>query len=139
MNPYVVLGTGIGTSEAASLSARLATWHDAMVAHERALRARRPGAACDDECPHVEARALWAEAVATYGARAQELAFLRSRATAATRDTPDVLAPANAPAEPGDHTRPSRRRIQTGAEDGPNRSLTAEPVTSNTTPAETWT
>ena len=34
MNPYVMLGSGIGTSEATSLSARLAAWHDAMVAHE---------------------------------------------------------------------------------------------------------
>ena len=84
MNPYVMLGTAIGTSDAAALSGRLAEWHDAMVAHERALRAGRRSAACDDECPHVEARTLWAEAVATYGERAAELAYLRSRATAAT-------------------------------------------------------
>lgn len=83
MNPYVVLGTGVGTSEAASLSTRMAAWHDAMVAHERALRARRNGVACDDECPHAEARTLWAEAVAIHGDRARELGFLRSRAEAA--------------------------------------------------------
>ena len=128
MNPYVAIGTGIGTPEAASLSARLATWHDAMVAHERALRARRQGVACDDEeCPHVEARTLWAEAVATYGARAQELSFLRSRATE------DALS------APADRTRPSRRRTQGGPHDRSDRSLTAEPVKSNTSPAETWT
>ena len=79
MNPYVMVGTGIGTSEAESLSHRLAAWHDEMVAHERALRAGRNTVACDDECPHAEARALWAAAVATFGARAQDLAFLRSR------------------------------------------------------------
>jgi hypothetical protein len=80
MNPYVMLGSGIGTSEAASLSARLAAWHDAMVAHERRLRTGRTGSACGDECPHVEARTLWAEALAIFGTRASELTFLRSRA-----------------------------------------------------------
>ena len=80
MNPYVLLGSGIGTSEATSLSARLAAWHDAMVAHERRLRTGRTSDTCDDECPHVEARTLWAEALATFGARAGELTFLRSRA-----------------------------------------------------------
>jgi hypothetical protein len=78
MNPYVILGSRIGTSEAASLSDRLAAWHDSMVAHERRLRAGRTNDACDDECPHVEAGVLWAEAVATFGAEADELAFLRS-------------------------------------------------------------
>jgi hypothetical protein len=80
MNPYVMLGSGIGTSEAASLSARLAAWHDAMVAHERRLRTGRTADTCDDECPHVEAGTLWAEALATFGTRASELTFLRSRA-----------------------------------------------------------
>ena len=82
MNPYVMLGSGIGTSEAASLSARLAAWHDAMVAHERRLRAAAGVDACDEECPHVEAQGLWTEAVETLGTRAHELAFLRSRARA---------------------------------------------------------
>ena len=87
MNPYVMVGWGIGTSEAASLSARLAAWHDAMVAHERHLRAGRTAGACDDECPHVEAPALWAEALATFGPRAGELTFLRSRAIGASSVT----------------------------------------------------
>jgi hypothetical protein len=78
MNPYVILGSRIGTSEAASLSDRLAAWHDSMVAHERRLRAGRTNDACDDECPHVEAGVLWAEAASTFGAEADELAFLRS-------------------------------------------------------------
>ena len=80
MNPYAILGSGVGTSEAASLRVRLSAWHDAMVAHERRLRARGTAGQCDEECPHVEARTLWAEAVATFGTRADDLAFLRSRA-----------------------------------------------------------
>lgn len=80
MNPYAMLSSGIRTMQATSLSARLAAWHDAMVAHERRLRSGRTSDGCDDECPHKEARALWAEALDTFGARASELAFLRSRA-----------------------------------------------------------
>ena len=77
MNPYVVLGSGIGTNEATSLSTRLSAWHDAMVAHERARRVN----GCDDECPHVDARVLWREAARLFGDRAGELRFLRSRGT----------------------------------------------------------
>jgi hypothetical protein len=139
MNPYMVLGTGIGTSEAASLSARLATWHDAMVAHERALRARRQGAACDDACPHVEARTLWTEAVATYGARARELAFLRSRATGATRPAPSTAAPATASAEEANDASLARRRTRMETEDLPDRSVPSEPIDSHTESRETWT
>jgi hypothetical protein len=80
MSPYESLGSSDGTAEAASLSVRLTAWHDAMVAHERRLRTSRTIDACDDECPHIEARALWTEALATLGPRASELTFLRSRA-----------------------------------------------------------
>ena len=79
MNLYAMLGSAVGTPDASELSARLAAWHDAMVAHERRLRAGGAGA-CDDECPHAEAPALWAQAQVTYGPRAGELVFLRSRA-----------------------------------------------------------
>ena len=82
MNPYAILGAGVGTEEAASLCARLNAWHDAMVAHERRLRLVVASEACGDECPHAEARVLWPEALATFGPRAQELLFLRSRAQA---------------------------------------------------------
>ena len=78
MNPYLMLGSRIGTSEAVSLSDRLTAWHDSMVAHERRLRSGRTKSACDDGCPHVEADVLWAEAVATFGPGADELTFLRS-------------------------------------------------------------
>jgi hypothetical protein len=80
MNPYLILGSRIGTSKAASLANRLAAWHDSMVAHERRRRASRTNDGCDDECPHVEAGVLWGEAEATFGADADELAFLRSHA-----------------------------------------------------------
>jgi hypothetical protein len=80
MNPYAIVGSSIGTAEAASLQTRLIAWHDAMVAHERRFRAGRTADACDDECPHEEARTLWAEVSAMLGARANELTFLRSRA-----------------------------------------------------------
>ena len=85
MNPYVMLGSGLGTNEATALSARLSAWHDSMVAHERRLRTGTTGDSCDDECPHAEARALWSEAVATFGSRANELTFLRSRANGSDR------------------------------------------------------
>jgi hypothetical protein len=79
MNLYAMLGSGRATNEAASLSKRLTVWHDAMVAHERKLRSGTAGEVCDDECPHAEARLLWSEAVDTFGSRAHELSFLRSR------------------------------------------------------------
>ena len=80
MNPYAIDHLGTDTAEAASLRARLMAWHDAMVTHERKLRSDPTGDLCDDECPHVEAAALWNEASAMLGPRASELAFLRSRA-----------------------------------------------------------
>lgn len=85
MNPYTRLGSSVGTHDAVALSARLAEWHDAMVAHERRLRAAGSSDSCHDECPHAEAVALWAEALDTFGARANELIFLRSRASEGSR------------------------------------------------------
>jgi hypothetical protein len=80
MNPYLLLGSSIATTEALSLCQRLAAWHDAMVAHERRLTIERATDACDEDCPHAEARALWREAGPVFGARSSELTFLRSRA-----------------------------------------------------------
>jgi hypothetical protein len=85
MNPYEMLGSGSGTPEAASVRARLTAWHDAMVEHERRLRAINSAERCDDECPHAEARFLWPEALATFGPGARDLVFLRSRALNASR------------------------------------------------------
>lgn len=87
MNPYAMMASGSGTSISSALAARLAAWHDAMVAHERRLRTGRTRDVCDDECPHVEARTLWTEALATFGDRAHELSFLRSRATSLAQPT----------------------------------------------------
>lgn len=85
MNPYTRLGSGVGTRESAELIARLSAWHDAMVAHERRIRTGRTADVCDEECPHAEARALWNDAVATFGDRAGELTFLRLRADDTSR------------------------------------------------------
>ena len=82
MNPYTVLRLVCGTADAAALAERLSAWHDAMVAHERRRLTMPSAKSCDDECPHAEARVLWAEARRVFGARADELQFLRSRATA---------------------------------------------------------
>jgi hypothetical protein len=77
MTLYRSLGNAIGTTEALALAHRLAAWHDAMVMHQRRTGPRR-GKQCEVDCPHVEARALWLEALATYGDRASELVLLRT-------------------------------------------------------------
>jgi hypothetical protein len=81
MHSYKTLACQAGTPEARDLAERLATWHDAMVNHERRLRADDPSGRCTSPCPHDEARDLWVEARATFGSEAGTLAFLRSRAT----------------------------------------------------------
>jgi hypothetical protein len=75
-----MIGNNVGTPEALDLAGRLSSWHDAMVSHERIGR----GSECDDECPHADAGPLWQEAVRTFGAKADELRFLRSRGSART-------------------------------------------------------
>jgi hypothetical protein len=102
MNLYTMVGSGNGTPEATALSARLATWHDAMVSHERKIRAGRADALCDDECPHADARTLWVEAVEVFGDRAQELTFLRSRAIRESEQSEELVTPANALSEAAD-------------------------------------
>ena len=107
MNPYAMLASGSDASTSPALAARLAAWHDAMVAHERRLRTGRPGDVCDDECPHIEARTLWAEALAAFGERAHELSFLRSRAMSLPQPTGHRVAPRSAGAERADNGRPA--------------------------------
>ena len=92
MNPYTVLSSGLATQEARALSARLSAWHDTMVAHERRLRLAVTSDACDDECPHAEARTLWSAALATLGPRASELTFLRSRAIDGSPSPQELVA-----------------------------------------------
>ncbi len=111
MNPYLMLGSALGTNEATSLSARLFAWHDAMVAHERRLRTGKTKDACDDECPHAESPALWSEAVATFGSRAHELTLLRSRATEFARSSQRGAA-RQKPMLEADTSRPSNPRPQ---------------------------
>ena len=75
MNLYTSIASRIGSPEAQALAGRVATWHDAMVAHAR----RRGGrfADCYEECPHEEAPVLWTEAVSVFGDRATACEFLR--------------------------------------------------------------
>lgn len=100
MNPYAVIGSGTGTPEAVSLGARLSAWHDSMVAHERRLRATPSTDGCHDECPHAEAGALWAEALETFGSRAHDLAFLRSRGNKTRRSSRRELSTGRIAAAP---------------------------------------
>ena len=120
MNLYTLLGYGVSTSEAAALSERLTTWHDAMVSHERRLRGGHAGDACDEDCPHADAPELWAEALTTFGDRADELSFLRSRAIDATRGSADD-ARAREETKPVINDRRSDR--STTRTDGGRRSL----------------
>jgi hypothetical protein len=106
MNLYSMLGSGHGTPEATALSARLATWHDAMVAHERKIRAGREDV-CDEECPHVEARRLWVEALEILGDRAHELTFLRSRAIVMSQPAEKRVSSADVVSEAADRSRRS--------------------------------
>ena len=102
MNPYAMLGSAVGTHDASALGARLSSWHDAMVAHERRLRLNKESDGCHDECPHAEAGALWSEAVTTFGPRANELTFLRARAKQSAGPTVG---------------RPARRAVEASAQD----------------------
>jgi hypothetical protein len=80
MSMYRLIEAADGQRVPSDLAERLAAWHDAMVTHERGGRAGRSAVQCDEECPHGEARELWAEAVTVLGDSAHDLAFLRSRA-----------------------------------------------------------
>ena len=115
MNPYAIVGSGIGTTEATSLRARLMAWHDAMVAHERRIRSGQTTDTCDDECPHVEARALWAEVLEMLGPRANELTFLRSRAMGASAAPDQPTVSATSVSAQADTERRSRARRKASA------------------------
>src|SRR5687768_16397431 len=111
MNPYAIVSSGIGSAEAESLRARLMAWHDTMVAHERRLRSSQTADACDDECPHVDARTLWAEVSAMLGPRASKLTFLRSRALDAPASSDHLTVPAKTVSQKADtapHSRAGR-------------------------------
>lgn len=82
MNLYTAIASRTNSPDAHALSGQLAAWHDAMVAHERHLGTADRPEACGDDCPHGRARALWAEALMTYGEDAHELSFLRAKSLA---------------------------------------------------------
>ena len=107
MNPYGIVSSGIGTAEAEALRGRLMAWHDAMVAHERRLRSGQSTDVCNDECPHVDARTLWAETAAMLGARADSLTFLRSRALGSSASADRVVETAGAISPQADSQRSS--------------------------------
>lgn len=75
MNLYRALGDRVGTPDARNLAQQLMDWHDAMVRHLRL--SARDGSGCHEECPHAEARALWAAAVSVFGEHVDALGFLR--------------------------------------------------------------
>jgi len=133
MNPYALLGSRIGTSEAVSLSDRLATWHDSMVAHERRLRAVRSDDACDDKCPHMEARTLWAEAATMFGHRASELSFLRSRATTVQAPEANIVDLVSRQSDGADaQSRSNGRRRTSIADSGRSLTTSSAPLQSRT-------
>jgi hypothetical protein len=127
MNPYTVLGYGVGTSEATALSEQLAIWHDAMVSHERQLRAGYSRDVCDEDCPHGEAPALWAKAVAMFGERADVLSFLRSRAINAARGFDDAGGHAGVETSEPINDRRSNRRTRRADGDIARQISAADP------------
>jgi hypothetical protein len=108
MNPYAIVGSSAETADAASLRERLIAWHDAMVAHERRLRVATTDDRCHDECPHADARTLWAEVCAALGPRASELAFLRSRALDAAASSDPFVGSTESVSEEVETARRSR-------------------------------
>jgi hypothetical protein len=82
MNLYAAIASRTASPDAHALSGRLAEWHDAMVAHERHLSRTDEPAGCEEDCPHAQARILWAEALMAYGEAAHELSFLRAKTLA---------------------------------------------------------
>lgn len=74
LDVYRLLANQVGTADADELSQELSRWHDAMVLHERASCAE------PDDCPHADARELWAAARRVFGDQAETLVFLRASA-----------------------------------------------------------
>ena len=117
MSLYTMVGSGNTTLAATALRVRLASWHDAMVAHERKIRAGRTEA-CDEECPHAEARTLWVEAQDVFGDHARELTFLRSRAGAVSESSEELIMPPDFLSEAADEQHvpqaPAGRQLASG-------------------------
>lgn len=124
MNPYAMLASGHGASASSAPAARLTAWHDAMVAHERRLRTGRTGDVCDDECPHVDARTRWAEALVAFVTREHELSFLQSRATSNAQPIANTVGPRSRDSERADNERPSGGERRTSVRDPRGRPIT---------------
>ena len=75
MNSYRMLGEQAGTPAARDLAVELQAWHDAMVMHARGAGRRGE---CTEDCPHEQARILWAMALDVFGPLAGTLTFLRT-------------------------------------------------------------
>ncbi len=88
MEVYRTIACQVGTPDALELAERLALWHDAMVAHQRAVGVAGEASECDDFCPHAEAVRLWHEAEATLGESAAQLHFLKAVVEQASRVAP---------------------------------------------------
>lgn len=82
LDVYRLLARRVGTGTADELADELKAWHDAMVRHERVLAATEGTCVDVEECPHLDATDLWARARVVFGAEADTLTFLRSRAAA---------------------------------------------------------
>jgi hypothetical protein len=91
---YRVIGDAIATAEARELAEQLVAWHDAMVKHLRAVTLR--GAACDDGCPHEQARLFWPQALELFGDDAVKLSFLRTHGSVPSAAVAAVRAEARA-------------------------------------------
>jgi hypothetical protein len=91
MHLYRHIGNQIGTIEARDLAEQLVAWHDAMVRHLRVAGVRRADA-CDEDCPHEDASALWSAAQEVFGERAAGLVFLSAHGRAAAPHKPHVRA-----------------------------------------------
>lgn len=90
MHLYQSVADLVGTLDARDLARQLASWHDEMVNHVRAVRLR--GLHCEDDCPHERARMLWATALDVFGEHASRLTFLHAHGRGGLASAPDLHA-----------------------------------------------
>ncbi len=81
LDVYRRIANLVGTNEAVQLAQLLSSWHDAMVKHRRRLQQLGfdpDGHPTWEDCPGAEAVELWNRAREVFGARAEQLEFLRA-------------------------------------------------------------
>jgi hypothetical protein len=93
-NIYRLFLNRVGTDQALVLAHDLEHWHGRMQVHRDEIM--RLGFAPDghsrwEDCPHAEARQLWARAVQVLGSRAGELEFLRACSLPPPPDRPETV------------------------------------------------